>query len=104
MGGVNDFIVDQGKSGNTWYRVWHSGFKECGGIYWKGSQVKTTVTLNFPVTFSNTNYTFHSKWLYNSTSGQASEYGEIYTQRATTYAKIYDNAGWFGYEWRVEGY
>lgn len=103
-GAVADYIVSQGKNSNGWYRIWASGWKECGNVYWKGSQVKTTVTITFPITFTDTNYTFNHTWLFNSSSGASSVFGEIYTKRTTTSTQIYDAAGWFGYEWRCEGY
>lgn len=50
-----DYIVDSYVSGTTWYRIWASGFKECGGRRWVSDTNSNSVVL--PIAFSNTDFT-----------------------------------------------
>jgi len=50
---VSEYYVSS--DGNTWYRKWASGWKECGGKIAKGISGQHKVT--FPLTFSNTSFT-----------------------------------------------
>ncbi len=89
--------------GNTWYRIWASGWKECGGKIAKGVSGQHKVT--FPLTFSNTNFT-----LLKTLNWQASEavinrayfgFQSITTSSAYTYSYTPD-----GYDesWYACGY
>lgn len=42
-------------SGTNWYRKYNDGYKEQGGIGYTSNDT-TTATLNFLISFSNTNY------------------------------------------------
>lgn len=55
--GQNDTVVEYAvtDSGNTWYRKWASGWKECGGTVAGSANAGDTITL--PVTFSTLNFT-----------------------------------------------
>lgn len=64
----NDFIIETylSSDGNTWYRKWASGWKECGGIFTQtevglGASVGANKTFDFvlPISFSTTNYSVH---------------------------------------------
>ena len=51
-----DYITEYSSSNNSsWYRLWKSGFKECG-VYVTGTDKYNTTTVTFPVTFSDTKY------------------------------------------------
>lgn len=51
-----DYITEYSSSNNSsWYRLWKSGFKECG-VYVTGTGDYNTTTITFPVTFSDTKY------------------------------------------------
>ena len=51
-----DYITEYSSSNNSsWYRLWKSGFKECG-VYVTGTDSYNTTTITFPVTFSDTKY------------------------------------------------
>ena len=54
--GAGDRVIETyiSSDGNTWYRKWASGWKECGGIVGTGSAAYRTLSL--PLSFSNTNY------------------------------------------------
>lgn len=53
--GYGDRVVENfiSSDGNTWYRIWASGWKECGVIVSGGGQGTKTL----PIDFSTTNYT-----------------------------------------------
>lgn len=61
--GSGDRVVETyiSSDGNTWYRKWASGWKECGV-----GNIKITIngwaTYNLPLTFSNSNYTLLTEW------------------------------------------
>ena len=51
-----DYITEYSSSNNSsWYRLWKSGFKECG-VYVTGTDSYSRTTITFPVTFSDTKY------------------------------------------------
>lgn len=50
-----DYITEYSSSNSSWYRLWKSGFKECG-VYVTGTDSYNTTTITFPVTFSDTKY------------------------------------------------
>ena len=51
-----DYITEYSSTNNSsWYRLWKSGFKECG-VYVTGTDSYNTTTITFPVTFSDTKY------------------------------------------------
>lgn len=54
--GQNDTVVEyyMSSDGNTWYRKWASGWKECGGQLPAGQNVSYEFTL--PLAFSDANY------------------------------------------------
>lgn len=52
---MNDYIVEEVNNGTSWYRVWASGFKECGFIV-SNPASNPTYLINFPFTFTTTNY------------------------------------------------
>lgn len=57
--GQNDTVVEyyMSSDGNTWYRKWASGWKECGLINTTDTTASVqTITIALPITFSNTNY------------------------------------------------
>ena len=53
----NDTVVEcyVSSDGNTWYRKWASGWKECGGKV-TTSSTSSAVTINLPVIFTNSNF------------------------------------------------
>lgn len=63
--GAGDRVIETyvSSDGQTWYRKWASGWKECG-IRYSNSSVglgqsagnSVDITINLPVTFTNTNY------------------------------------------------
>lgn len=78
--GAGDRVIETKiySDGNTWYRKWASGWKECGGL--STSSLSTYLkTITLPLSFSNENYTImitpegraggednYCWWIYNS--------------------------------------
>lgn len=46
-----DFVVERGTVGSSWYTIWNSGWKECGGIMPPNAAALTTQT--FPIVFTS---------------------------------------------------
>ena len=49
-----DYPIEEYRNGLKWYRIWKSGFKECGDGVDLTSKNYATITL--PITFSDTNW------------------------------------------------
>ena len=49
-----DYPVKEYRDGRTWYRIWKSGFKECGDIVSFSGVDNKVITL--PISFSNTDF------------------------------------------------
>ena len=75
-------VIQNYVNGTSWYRIWSDGWKEQGGRVNVPSQ-NATVTCNFPVAFSNTNYTVVA--CLQGTNGGAKYCAnyEVYTNRFT---------------------
>ena len=65
--GSGDRVIETyiSSDGQTWYRKWASGWKECGV-----NSIQITVsgwaTYNLPLTFSTSNYTLVTDWFYGN--------------------------------------
>lgn len=50
-----DYPIKEYKNGRQWYRIWKSGWKECGDVV--GFDSKDVATVTMPISFSNTSFT-----------------------------------------------
>lgn len=93
--GTADRVIKQylSSDGLTWYRLWASGWIECGGMRSKTSGERTSVKVTLPVAFSNTNYVVASTYHENNSSVATltSEYFGYIAQKTTTgfYLSLY---------------
>lgn len=93
--GAADRVIKQylSSDGLTWYRLWASGWIECGGMRSKTSGERTSVKVTLPVAFSNTNYVVASTYHENNSSVATltSEYFGYIAQKTTTgfYLSLY---------------
>ena len=75
---AKDYIIDYGNNSNGWYRKWKSGFIEQGGLNLVNSYNNNIFILNFPISFTTTNYTFVNTAIWNNNPG--TEYTTEYTK------------------------
>ncbi|MGB2578153.1 hypothetical protein AAIR98_000917 [Elusimicrobium simillimum] len=61
---AKDYVTSYSTTTNYWYRIWNSGFKECGVAVGAG-----TTAVTWPVTFSDTLYTVAANNVGGSTVG-----------------------------------
>ena len=75
--GVNDTVIEYKVNSNmsSWYRIWASGWKECGGFYNNITSYSTgTRDITLPISFS-------SKYSYTTTANVCStDYDKSYLQ------------------------
>lgn len=69
--GTADRVIKQYMSsdGLTWYRLWASGWKECGGMVTGNKNTDITVTVPLPSGFGNTNYNVQMTNIWLSSGG-----------------------------------
>ena len=69
--GSGDRVVEQylSSDGQTWYRKWASGWKECG--FFVSGKKNTDIPVTTPITFSNTNYIIQMTNVWTSSGGHA---------------------------------
>lgn len=87
-----------------YYNLYSDGWLEQGGYYYKGTSIAGANTVEFLKSYKDTNYIFHRTQLYKDATGSGYEGGEGYpirTQNTVTFNIV---AGFFGYEWTVQGY
>lgn len=90
--GIADRVIKQYMSsdGLTWYRVWASGWKECGLKISASSWGNGTYTL--PITFSNSNYSISVAWQTESTNTNAVDSNGVgVTGKTTTSISAYSS-------------
>lgn len=96
-----DYIVENGGTASNWYKIWNSGWKECGGIL--PPSVDAYVTCNFPFTFTSMP-TLNVKFSYGNSSDALYQY--LCPRNITTSSfqiKTFNSAS-NGTSWRAEGY
>lgn len=97
----NDTVIESyvSSDGNTWYRKWASGWKECGG---RITGVDGSHKVTFPLTFSNTNFTILKTLSWADSSGSITRgyfgFQSVTTNSAYTYSYTSPsghNEGWY---------
>ena len=53
-----DYVTGIGSNSNGWYRIWKSGWIEQGGHKDGGSNKISNTLINFPISFTKTDYQF----------------------------------------------
>lgn len=97
-----DYVVSHGTSSNSvWYRVWASGWKECGGIV--PGNTDAFVTTTFPLTF-NSMPTLNVKFMYSNNGDLLYQYISPRSVTTTSFQIKAYNSGCQGTAWRAEGY
>lgn len=110
--GQNDTVVEyyMSSDGKSWYRKWASGWKECGGVYDRGTNTVAYVnTLTMPITFSNNTYSLNVT-LYKLNDDQycTTSYWQVY-YKSTNQFKVAVNGASSdnvsrGYDWYACGF
>ena len=69
--GAGDRVIETyiSSDGNTWYRKWASGWKECG--FFVSGKKNTDIPVTTPITFSNTNYIIQMTNVWTSSGAHA---------------------------------
>lgn len=115
---TGDRVIEQyyAEDGSSWYRIWASGWKECGGIVQATSKVGANtdygMDVSFPFEFSNTNYHIQAttKW-YASQGGLPFTYIYSPNNTTTSFHLVWQNntdtavpAGATGAYWEAKGF
>ena len=97
-------VVQNYKSGTSWYRVWSDGWIEQGGFY-NNLPSNTTFTITFLKSFVDTNFTFISSQRHDGTTGDAPNENEWISAIAKGSVTIYNSrAAGGGIYWHACGY
>ena len=115
-GSISSYTADRvtttyiSSDSKTWYRIWKSGWKECGGIYELGSNTGAyNSTISLPITFSNANYTLTATiFKLNDEAWNTTSFWMVY-QKSSGQFKMAVNAASSGniskgYAWYACGY
>lgn len=105
---VVKYYVSSNKA--TWYRIWASGWKECGG-YVSGANIVTDATITLPITFNDSNYKVQLTAIWAQSYGAynywvvGSQAQQINTQFVITGQKLHSNAPNIApIYWEAKGY
>lgn len=100
---VADYVIEVGSnnSNSSWYRIWASGWKECGGIVPPSTDAFVTTT--FPVTFSSMP-TLNVKFMYGYDGDLLYQYISPRNITTTSFQIKAYVSGCQGTAWRAEGY
>ena len=88
------YLIDAQVSGTTWYNLYSDGWKECGGY-------STGGTVNFPIQFSNTNYTLVGGLIQGTVSAT---WEHLNMGSQTTTGFFYDRYDNYNLKWYACGY
>lgn len=93
------YVVQNYKSGTSWYRIWSDGWIEQGGFYYP--KTSGTVTVNLPKAYLDTNYniTIAASW-----SGGHPENVNNSNKKTTSFQLVAGTGSNFGVYWRCAGY
>lgn len=99
--GAGDRVIKSyiSSDGLTWYRIWASGWKECGGSIQASALSDYITTITLPLEFSNTNYTVHVTPL-----AQGSDTYSHYAGNKTTTTFRLRNRADAACQWSAMGY
>ena len=110
--GAGDRVVERylSSDGKSWYEIYASGWKRCGGIY-KISEVTDSLNIVFPnITFKNENYCFYTQMFQGSaqTSTNNPTYQYLFRALRNVVTKNLDSitiqSVTQAFMWRAEGY
>lgn len=92
------YQVPTAENDYKWYRLYASGWVEQGGCV---NTASGTVTVNFPITMSDSNYTILKTIQTNSTAAPARYFDFSFANKTTTSADT--NTASVGFSWQVSG-
>lgn len=94
-----DYVVEEGKDGYNWWRIWKSGWVEQGGRLDEYTSY-TTKTINFPKTFKDTLY--HIEFTQSATGNLYAPYLNSKTTQSATFGNSHNTNGLSS--WEARGY